>query len=98
MKQERESFRGTTPGISSFRVTRPLVLCNVCKSFFVLLFLVIVLFGPSVFGHCVVCPSVFGRCVVCPSVFGHCVVCPSAIYGFRLPLKYLQTLLLMAVR
>ena len=88
MKQERESFRGTTPGISSFRVTRPLVLCNVCKSFFVLLFLVIVLFGPSVFGHC----------VVCPSVFGHCVVCPSAIYGFRLPLKYLQTLLLMAVR
>ena len=25
--------------------------------------------------------------------FGHCVICSSSIYGFRLPLQYLQTLL-----
>jgi hypothetical protein len=34
--------------------------------------------------------------VVCPFVlflFGHCVFCPSSIYGFWLPLWYLQTLL-----
>ena len=34
--------------------------------------------------------------VVCPFVFfslGHCVVCSSSIYGFWLPLWYLQTLL-----
>jgi hypothetical protein len=37
------------------------------------------------------CPS-FGHCVVCPSSFGHCVVCPSSIYGFCLPLWYLQAL------
>jgi hypothetical protein len=29
----------------------------------------------------------------CPFSFGHCVVCPSKIYGFWLPLWYLQTLL-----
>jgi hypothetical protein len=29
----------------------------------------------------------------CPFSFGHCVVCPSTIYGFWLPLWYLQTLL-----
>ena len=26
-------------------------------------------------------------------LYGHCVVCPSSIYGFWLPLSYLQTLL-----
>jgi hypothetical protein len=26
--------------------------------------------------------------------FGHCVVCSSSIYGFWLPLSYLQTLLI----
>ena len=31
--------------------------------------------------------------VVCPISFNHCVVCSSAIYGFLLPLWYLQTLL-----
>ena len=29
----------------------------------------------------------------CPFSFGPCVVCPSSIYGFRLPLLYLQTFL-----
>ena len=29
----------------------------------------------------------------CPFSFGHCVVCSSLIYGFWLPLWYLQTLL-----
>ena len=32
--------------------------------------------------------------VVCPFSFGHCVVCSSSIYGFWLPLWYLQTLLI----
>jgi hypothetical protein len=31
--------------------------------------------------------------VVCPFSFGHCVVSSSSIYGFWLPLWYLQTLL-----
>jgi hypothetical protein len=35
------------------------------------------------------CRSLF---VLCPFSFGHCVVC-SSIYGFWLPLWYLQTLL-----
>ena len=30
----------------------------------------------------------------CNISFGHCVVCPSSIYGFWLPLCYLQTLLI----
>jgi hypothetical protein len=30
--------------------------------------------------------------VVCPFSFGHCAVCQSSIYGFWLPLWYLQTL------
>jgi hypothetical protein len=31
------------------------------------------------------------RCLsFCPFPFGHCVVCPSSIYGFWLPLWYLQ--------
>ena len=34
------------------------------------------------------------RCLsFCPFSFGHCVVCPSSIYGFWLPIWYLQTLL-----
>jgi hypothetical protein len=35
-------------------------------------------------------------CPVCymPFSFGHCIVCPSSIYGFWLPLWYLQTILL----
>jgi hypothetical protein len=34
------------------------------------------------------------RCLsFCPFSFGHCVVCTSSIYGFWLPLWYLQTLL-----
>ena len=33
-----------------------------------------------------------GNCLsFCPFYFGHCIVCPSLIYGFRLPLWYLQT-------
>ena len=33
------------------------------------------------------------RCLsCCPFSFGHCVVCSSSIYGFWLPLWYLQTL------
>jgi hypothetical protein len=36
------------------------------------------------------------RCVsFCTFSFGHCVVCSSSIYGFWLPLWYLQTLLLV---
>ena len=31
--------------------------------------------------------------VVCTFSFGHCVVCSSSIYGFSLPLRYLQALL-----
>jgi len=31
--------------------------------------------------------------IVCTFSFGHCVVCSSSIYGFWLPLWYLQTLL-----
>jgi len=33
----------------------------------------------------------------CPFSFGHCVVCPSLIYGFWLPLWYLQTLQMINV-
>ena len=34
------------------------------------------------------------RCLsFCPLSFGHCVVCSSSIYGFWLPIWYLQTLL-----
>jgi hypothetical protein len=33
------------------------------------------------------------RCLsFCTFSFGHCVVCSFSIYGFRLPLWYLQTL------
>jgi len=38
------------------------------------------------------CTSLF---VVCLVSFGHCVVCLSSIYRCRLPLRYLQTLLML---
>jgi hypothetical protein len=38
------------------------------------------------------------RCLsFCTFSFGHCVVCSSSIYGFWLPLWYLQTLLVICV-
>ena len=38
------------------------------------------------------------RCLsFCTFSFGHCVVCSSSIYGFWLPLWYLQTLLIIAM-
>ena len=42
----------------------------------------------------VVCVCFEDRCLsFCPFSFGHCVVCPSSIYGFWLPIWYIQTLL-----
>jgi hypothetical protein len=42
----------------------------------------------------VVCVCFVDRCLsFCTFSFGHCVVCSSSIYGFWLPLLYLQTLL-----
>ena len=41
----------------------------------------------------VLCVCFVDSCLsFCPFSFGHCVVCPSSIYGFWLPLWYLQTL------
>ena len=38
--------------------------------------------------------SIVDQCLsYCPFSFGHCVVCVFSIYGFVLPLWYLQTLL-----
>ena len=55
---------------------------------------------PPVFSGVRVTQSlILGVCFVdhclsfCNFSFGHCVVCSSAIYGFRLPLWYFQTLL-----
>ena len=46
----------------------------------------------------VLCVCFVYRCLsICPFSFGHCVVCPS-IYGFWLPLWYLQTLLTYTLR
>jgi hypothetical protein len=42
--------------------------------------------------RCMFCRSLF--IFVCTFSFGHCVVC-SSIYGFWLPLLYLQTLLIL---
>jgi hypothetical protein len=40
------------------------------------------------------CVCFVDRCLsICTFSFGHCVVCSSSIYGFWLPLWYLQTLL-----
>ena len=45
----------------------------------------------------VLCVCFVVRCLsICPFSFGHCVVCSSSIYGFWLPLWYLQTLLITA--
>ena len=85
----------SSPVFSGVHVTRSLVLC-VC---FVDRCLSICTFS---FGHCVVCYSKYGFCVCfvdrclsfCPVSFGHCVVCSSSIFGFWLPLWYLQTLLI----
>ena len=42
----------------------------------------------------VLCVCFVERCLFfCSFPFGHCVVCSSSIYGFWLPLWYLQTLL-----
>jgi hypothetical protein len=42
----------------------------------------------------VLCVCFVDRCLsFCTFSFGHCVVCSSSIYGFWLPLWYLQTLL-----
>ena len=44
------------------------------------------------------CVCFVDRCLsFCTFYFGHCVVCPSSIYGFLLPLLYLQTLLKLHV-
>ena len=58
--------------------------------------------SPLVFSGVRVTPSLFlyacfvDRCLsFCTFSFGHCVVCSSSIYGFWLPLWYLQTLLLL---
>ena len=69
-------------------------MCMFCRSFVVLLYL---FFWP-------LCCLFFSdiRVLITPLVssnssFGHCVVCSSPIYGFWLPLWYLQTLLLAIV-
>ena len=44
----------------------------------------------------VLCVCFVDRCLsFCTFSFGHCVVCSSSIYGFWLPLWYLQTLLVL---
>jgi hypothetical protein len=49
--------------------------------------------GVRVTRSLVLCVYFVDRCLsFCPFSFGHCVVCPSLIYGFWLPLWYLQTL------
>jgi hypothetical protein len=53
-----------------------------------------VLSGVCVTRSLVLCVYFVDRCLsFCHFSFGHCVICPS-IYGFWLPLWYLQTLLL----
>jgi len=51
--------------------------------------------GVRVTRSLVLCVYFVDRCLsFCPFSFGHCVVCSSSIYGFWLPLWYLQTLLI----
>ena len=51
--------------------------------------------GVSVTHSLVLCVCFADRCLsFCSFSFGHCVVCPSSIYGFWLPLWYLQTRLI----
>jgi hypothetical protein len=46
----------------------------------------------------VLCVCFVDRCLsFCTFSFGHCVVCSSSIYGFWLPLWYLQTLLFKTI-
>ena len=53
-----------------------------------------VLSGVRVSPSLVLCVCFVDRCLsLCTLSFGHCVVCYSSIYGFWLPLWYLQTLL-----
>jgi hypothetical protein len=50
--------------------------------------------GVRVTWSLVLCVCFVDRCLsICTFSFGHCVVCSSSIYGFWLPLWYLQTLL-----
>jgi hypothetical protein len=49
--------------------------------------------GDRVTRSLVLCVCFVDRCLsFCPFSFGHCVVCSSSIYGFWLPLWYLQIL------
>ena len=51
--------------------------------------------GVRVTRSLVLCVCFGDRCLsFCTFYFGHCVVCSSSIYGFWLPLWYLQTLLI----
>jgi hypothetical protein len=51
--------------------------------------------GVRVTRSLVLCVCFVDRCLsFCTFSFGHCVVCSSSIYGFWLPLWYLQTLLI----
>jgi hypothetical protein len=53
-----------------------------------------VLSGARVMLYLVLYVCFVGRCLsFCTFSFGHCIVCSSSIYGFWLPLCYLQTLL-----
>ena len=46
----------------------------------------------------VLCVCIIDRCLFfCAFSFGHCVVWFSSIYGFALPVWYLQTLLEIAI-
>jgi hypothetical protein len=50
--------------------------------------------GVRVTRYLTLCVWFVDRCLsFCPFSFGHCVFCPSSIYGFWLPIWYLQTLL-----
>ena len=50
--------------------------------------------GVRVTRSLVLCVCFVDRCLsFCPFSFGHCVFCSSSLYGFWLPLWYLQTLL-----
>ena len=53
-----------------------------------------VFIGVRVTRSLALCVCFVDRCLSCCTFsFGHCVVCSSSIYGFWLPLWYLQTLL-----
>jgi hypothetical protein len=54
--------------------------------------------GVRVTRSLVLCVCFVGRCLFfCTFYFGHCVICPS-IYGFWLPLWWLQFLLIVLIR